>query len=467
MTAQQGDVQRWLIHLFEPQALLELGLLALVIGASALLVWQLGRHRGKRGGVWFGERVFDGALFPLVALIAVFLTHLAASHYADLQSGWFSLAIPVLLSLLVIRLAVRTLHAAFPQSALMRVVERWLSWLVWIALVLWLTDILPLALGEMDKISWRVAGTQLTLRSLVEGALNAAVVVVVTLWLSAAIETRLLAGTGDAGFSGNLSFRKMAANATRALLLLVGLLFALSAAGIPLGALSVFGGALGVGIGLGLQKLASNYVSGFVLLAESGMRIGDVIRIDGFEGRITDITTRYTVIRALNGRESIVPNEMMMTQRVESLTLLDPRVALSTTVEVGYDTDVESLLPAIVQTVRSVDRVLADPGPSVLLSKFGANGLELSVGFWIADPHAGQGNVQSAVNRALLLLLRARGVEIPFPQQVVHNAEPAPPASSAATAATVATVATVATAAAAAPAAHGALPGPALPAGAA
>ncbi len=454
MTAERRDVQLWLAHLFEPQALLELALLALVIAASALLVWRLGARSGRRGGVWFGDRVFDGALFPLVALVAVFLTHLAASHYTDLRGGWFSLAGPVLLSLLVIRLAVRTLHAAFPQSALMRAVERWLSWLVWIGLVLWLTGILPLALGEMERISWRVAGTQLTLRSLVEGAVNAAVVVVVTLWLSAAIETRLLAGTSDAGFKGNLSFRKMAANATRALLLLVGLLFALSAAGIPLGALSVFGGALGVGIGLGLQKLASNYVSGFVLLAESGLRIGDVIRIDGFEGRIADITTRYTVIRALNGRESIVPNEMMMTQRVESLTLIDPRVALNTTVEVGYDTDVESLIPAIVQTVRGIDRVLADPAPSVLLSKFGANGLELTVGFWIADPHAGQGNVQSAVNRALLLLLRARGVEIPFPQQVVHNAEPLP---------------VPAAAPASAPAAHGAPPTPprALPAGAA
>jgi hypothetical protein len=112
--------------------------------------------------------------------------------------------------------------------------------------------------------------------------------------------------------------RKMAANALRALLLLVGLMFALSAAGIDLTALGVLGGALGVGIGLGLQKLAANYVSGFVILAERSMRIGDMVKVDGFEGRITDITTRYTVIRALNGREAIVPNEMMITQRVEN-----------------------------------------------------------------------------------------------------------------------------------------------------
>jgi small-conductance mechanosensitive channel len=238
------------------------------------------------------------------------------------------------------------------------------------------------------------------------------------LWISASIEARLIAGAGADG--DQLSMRTIAANATRGLLLLVGLLLALSAAGIPLGALSVFGGALGVGIGLGLQKLAANYVSGFVILAERSLRIGDVVRVDGFEGRITDIHTRYTVIRALNGRESIVPNEQLITSRVENASLSDSRMLLTSTVSVAYQSDLEVLRPLLRAVVSEVERVLADPAPGVLLSNFGADGLELTVAYWIADPENGVNNVRSDVNLAMLRCLRESQIEIPYPQRVVH-----------------------------------------------
>jgi len=240
---------------------------------------------------------------------------------------------------------------------------------------------------------------------------------VLMLWLSASIEARLMGAE-----TLNLSVRKIMANATRALLLLVGLLLALSAAGIPLGALSVFGGAAGVGIGLGLQKLAANYVSGFVILAERSLRIGDMVKVDNFEGRITDITTRYTVIRAANGRESIVPNELLVTQRVENSSFADPKVAILTVVQVAYGTDLPALMPRLVDAVKAVPRVLADPGPAVQLSQFAADGLELTVVFWIGDLQNGQGNVRSDVNLALLAALNAAGVDIPFPQRVMRTA---------------------------------------------
>jgi small-conductance mechanosensitive channel len=247
--------------------------------------------------------------------------------------------------------------------------------------------------------------------------LTAGAVLVGALWISAAIESRLMRA---AGF--NLSWRKMAANAVRAGLLLVAILIALSAAGIPLAALGVLGGAVGVGIGFGLQKLASNYVSGFVILAERSLRIGDMVKVDGFEGRITDISTRYTVVRSVGGRESIVPNEMLITQRIENASLADPKVALTTTVQVAYGTDVDALMPALAEAVQGVDRVLADPGPGVQLSGFAADGLELTIVFWIGDLDKGTGNVRSAVNLALLRVINAQGVEIPFPQRVVHAA---------------------------------------------
>jgi small-conductance mechanosensitive channel len=242
-------------------------------------------------------------------------------------------------------------------------------------------------------------------------------VLIFTLWISSMIETRLLrAATG-----GELSLRKAVSNATRALLMFLGLMLALSVVGIDLTALSVLGGAIGVGIGFGLQKLAANYVSGFVILAERSMRIGDNVRVDGFEGRITDINARYTVIRSLAGRESIVPNEMLITSRVENLSLADACVWQSTVVSVGYDSDVDLVQRLLLEAATGQERVLKEPGPSVSLSNFGADGLEFTVGYWVADAENGQLNLRSAVNLAILRALRANGIEIPFPQRVLHT----------------------------------------------
>lgn len=411
------DLNTFIQDLFSPSAMLELG----VVLACLLLAWSLVRAvRGPaapEGSIWFGQRIVDGVLFPVTALLLAVLARWALQQPpVELTITVFRVVLPILTSLVVIRLVVRVLHQLFPTSQLMRVVERSVSWAAWIAVVLWVTGVLPLLLRELDAITWRIGGTPVSLRDLLEGVITAALVLMAALWISAALEARLLKGATD-----NLSVRKMAANLLRALLILVGLMFALSAAGIDLTALSVLGGALGVGIGLGLQRLAANYVSGFVILAERSMRIGDLVRVDNFEGRISDISARYTVIRAINGREAIVPNELMITQRVENVTLADTRMLLNTVVQVAYGTDVEALMPRMRETIAVVPRVMADPGPGVLLTNFAADGLELTVGFWIADPENGQGNVRSDVNLALLRLFAELGVEIPFPQRVLHN----------------------------------------------
>jgi small-conductance mechanosensitive channel len=175
-----------------------------------------------------------------------------------------------------------------------------------------------------------------------------------------------------------------------------------------------------VGLGLGLQKLASNYVSGFVILFERSVRIGDTVKIDNIEGVVTDIKTRYTLIRVGNGREAIVPNEKVITERVENLSLADTRVLLTTDVTVGYDSDVDEVRRILIDAAVGTQRVLANPGPAVLLTRLGADGLEFQLLFWIEDPANGQGNVRSDVNVRMLQGLRAAGITIPYPQRVVQ-----------------------------------------------
>ena len=406
----------WLAALAGPGFWIEIAALAACLGLAWVFV-SVGRRK-LRGGVWFGQRGFDGVLFPLLAWAAALLAQLMLLR-AQRPIALFAIALPVLTGLAIVRVTVRVLQVAFPGSVAIGAFSRALAWGVWIVLALWLTDLLPLVLSEMEKLHWKIGGGDVTLRGLVEGALTAMAVLLAVLWLSASIESRLM---GAANVS--ISARKMASKATRAALLLVGLLIALSAAGIPLGALSVLGGAVGVGLGFGLQKLAANYVSGFVILAERSLRIGDVVKVDNFEGRITDIATRYTVIRALNGRESIVPNELLITQRVENCSFADRNVALTTVVQVAYGSNLDALIPALAQAVSAVPRVLADPAVNVQLSQFAADGLELTIVFWIADPEYGHGNVRSDVNLALLRAIGEAGVEIPFPQRVLRRARP-------------------------------------------
>jgi small-conductance mechanosensitive channel len=410
------DFNQILSALTHPTALIEMGVLLALLGVSWLMVWLMRRGASaSTNSIWFGSHLVDGVLFPSLTLALAYAARRVLSEI-DVPLAVFRLAIPVLLSLVVIRLSVRVLSVAFPNSQLMRLVERTISWLAWAAMVLWVTGVLPILLTEMEGVEWKMGTHMISLRTLLEGLLSAGFVLVISLWISAALESRLLDGVSGA----QLSLRKVAANSLRAVITFVGLLMALSAVGIDLTALSVLGGAVGVGLGFGLQKLAANYVSGFVILAERSLRIGDMVRVSDFEGRISDITTRYTVIRSLSGREAIVPNEILMTSMVENLSLADARVLVSTSVSVAYGTDVASLRERMAVVIAQIPRVADDPAPVVHLTAFGADGLELSAYFWIRDPENGQANVRGQVNLAILALLEKEGISIPYPQRVVH-----------------------------------------------
>ena len=410
------DIESWLQALMRPAAVTELGALAGSAVLAWLLAWLLGRGKlqGERRSILFGERVVDGVLFPLLLLCLSLAARAIVMRWVPLTV--FKIAIPVLLSLLVIRLGVKLLQATLRETPLVRALERSISWVAWMVMVMWVSGLLPLVLEELDQITWKMGDSRLSVRTVIEGSLTAGLVLIVALWIASAIETRLLrSATG-----GELSLRMAVSNATRALLLFVGLLIALASVGIDLTALSVLGGAIGVGLGFGLQKLAANYISGFVILAERSMRIGDNVRVDNFEGRITQINARYAVIRSLTGRESIVPNELLITSRVENLSLADALVWQSTVVLVAYDSDVTLVMRLLEEAALNQQRVLRVPTPAVALSAFGTDGLEFTLGYWIADPENGTLNLRSLVNLDILRLLREHRIEIPFPQRVVH-----------------------------------------------
>jgi small-conductance mechanosensitive channel len=383
------------------------------LAAAYGICWLTGRRQPPES-VLFGRVLFDGLLFPVLALAFTYTARVALGGLQEVPL--LRLAVPVLVSLAGIRLLARVFTMVFPASRAAKLVERIFSWLAWLVAALWILGLLPAAREETEAIKINFgASSSISLLDIVRGVLSSGLVLVLVLWVSATLERKVLRDN-----IADLSLRKAAANATRAVLLVLGLLVALSAVGVDLTALSVLGGAVGVGLGFGLQKLAANYVSGFVILSERSLRIGDLVRVDGFEGVVADIKTRYTLIRAGNGRASIVPNEKLISERVENLSLTDPRVLLVTDIAVGYDSDVALVMKLLEDAAMRVQRVLADPAPAAKLARFGADGLEFQLLYWIDDPQNGQLNVRSDVNVRALQALREADIDIPFPQRVVH-----------------------------------------------
>jgi small-conductance mechanosensitive channel len=400
----QEALVRLFNDLLQLTALIELGALAACLIAAWLIV-KLLHVLVRRPTVWLGERIVDGWLFPFFALLFAIAGRALLMPYLPIALFRF-IVVPLLIALLAIRLTARALRAAFRESELIRAIEHTFSWIAWIAAALWITGVLPAALSYLDGVQWQFGSTRLSVTRLIHGAVTGIAVVMAALWASAALEAHLLK---DA--RGHLQARKMAANVLRSLLVFVGIMLALSMAGIDPTALSVLGGAIGVGIGFGLQRLAANYISGFVILAEGSSRIGNLVKVDGFEGRIADINSRYTVIRAADGRESFVPNEMMVTQRVENATFAVRTLAKTSVVRVRHGSDLDVLFPKLVTAVSEVDGVLATPAPAALLSSIAVDGLEVTVAFSIVEPGAA-GKVTSEVNRALLRVLNAEGVAL-------------------------------------------------------
>ena len=397
----------------------------LLVGASLLLGLVVGALVERRLSAVDRRAAVRAALrhgvgLPLVALLTLQLIRHGSS--ALLRAELLKLMLPVLAVWLLARVAARAAQRTLtdPHAA------RWLVWAVRLCagagLLLYLSGLLPEIIEALDAVAVHIGPQRLTAWTLLRGVVSVAVTLLLALWVSSLLEARLLESPLD------INLRLVVSRLIRAAVFTVALLTALQMVGIDLTVLGVFGGALGVGLGLGLQRIAANYVSGFVLLLERSVRVGDNVRMDNFQGRIQDIKTRYTVVRSPGGTESIVPNEMLISSRIENLSYTDPNVWFSTAVSVGYASDVEQVLRLLAGAAAAVPRVLAQPAPSAVLSQFGADGLEITVGFWIADPENGTLNVRGAVNLALWRALRQAGVDIPFPQRVLHWAGAAPPA---------------------------------------
>ncbi len=368
--------------------------------------------------------------FSRLAFPAITLALLVAAQGILRATGVFrtpadarlmQLAITLLAAMAIIRLVVYVLRRAFAGVAMLANFERGLALVIWVVVALYLGGVLSDVVAWLDQTTLQIGKASVSLWIIIMGLLSLAVTVLIALWIGSVAETRLMRSQLDS------SLRVVLSRLVKALLLLLAVLIGLSAVGIDVTVLSVFGGALGVGLGLGLQRIASNYVSGFILLLDRSLRLGDMISVDKYYGVVAEINTRYTVIRALDGTEAIIPNEVLVSSPVTNHTYTDRRTRVGIKVSVGYEADLKQAMALLVEAARAHPRALKEPAPAAVLTAFGADGIELEVGLWIADPELGKGNVQSDVSQAILERFRAAGISIPFPQREVRIVQVAPP----------------------------------------
>ncbi|WP_028996040.1 mechanosensitive ion channel family protein [Azonexus hydrophilus] len=386
------------------------------LGSCLVLAWGIAHwwqrtHREDAGGRF---RQLGGRLaFPVSGMVLTGATQMALKSFMPVTV--LQVAMPLLASMALVRSVVYVLRQAFPGASWLTSWEKLIATLVWGWLALYITDLAPFVIEAMTQVGFSIGKQQLNLWLIFSGLVTIFLTVVFALWISGVIEARLM---GMRSLDGNL--RIVGVRVARAVLTVLAVLVSLSMVGIDMTALSVFTGALGVGLGFGLQKIASNYVSGFIILLERSIRIGNIVQIGADSGVVSQITTRYTVIRNPGGIEFIVPNEMLIGTVVQNQTYSDNSLRLSTTVGVAYDSDLELAMRLMVESARRQPRVLPDPPPRVLLTQFADSSINLELGFWVADPENGKMNVVSDINLAIWQAFREHGVQIPFPQREVR-----------------------------------------------
>jgi small-conductance mechanosensitive channel len=399
-------------------------------GLARPLRGRLTEHETHLAVVRFGMQSFTRVLWPFLAFVLMLAAKPILAHWHNVSL--LRVAIPLVGSFALIRFAFHVMRRAFARGgkagSFLLMFEKVFAIVVWFAVAMYITGLGPDVLQYLDDTTIPLGRSKTSVLTVLQALASVGLTLLVALWIGAMLEERLMRLE-----SMHSSLRVVMARFGRACLILVAVLASLSMVGIDLTVLSVFGGALGVGLGLGLQKIVSSYFSGFVILLERSLTIGDSVTVDKYSGRVTHINTRYTVLRGLDGAKAVIPNEMLVNSPVQNFSLTDRRIRLSSLILIAYQSEVDPILGSLEQAVAGVSRVCPEPAPQVLLARFALEGIELEVGFWITDPENGRANVLSEVNRVVWRTLQEQGVQVPYlkPAPPAPAAMPSPPEPSA------------------------------------
>ncbi|MDP2353315.1 MAG: mechanosensitive ion channel [Pseudomonadota bacterium] len=417
----QEILATWQIQLQNAQFWWEVAALLLAAAGAALVhrvlsqsLVDLSEQSAESNMRYLALKTLQRLLFPISMLMGVLAGRMLLEH-EGYPVGLLNLAVPLLTSLATIRIVVYFLRKTFRPGPAVKAWESLIATSVWIIVALHLLGWLPTVLEGLDAMALNVGTNRISVLAVGKLVFAVALLWILALWLSRLIESRI----SQAQYV-NASMQVALVKLSKFVLLVLALLLALNMVGIDLTALAVFGGAVGVGLGFGLQRIASNFISGFIVLFDRSIRPGDVITIGDKFGWVQELHARYVVVKDRDGVERLIPNETLITNEVINWSYTDRNVRLKVPVSISYDNDPEQALALLMEAARANPRVLADPEPGTRLMSFGDNGIELELRVWIQDPQAGLASVRSDINLAIWRAFKEAGITIPYPQRDLH-----------------------------------------------
>jgi small-conductance mechanosensitive channel len=352
--------------------------------------------------------------FPVSSLLAVLVGQLAFRLFGY-EAPLLDILAKLLVALAIVRLIVYALRVGIAPGPGLKAWEKVISTSIWAIVALHLLGWLPAVEASLDQLAIGSDEHRVSLLMAGKFVVLSALYLLLALWLSGVIEQWLKSSPHI-----NISLRVGIGKISKVALLTVAIILALTEAGVDLASLTVFGGALGVGIGFGLQKIVSNFISGFILLGDRSIRPGDVISVGTNYGWVKELRARYIVVRNRDGVETLIPNENLVTTDVINWSYSDRRVRVRIPVQISYDDDPEQAMAIMEQAATANKRALKSPEPAVRLMEFADSGIALELRVWMTDPEEGVGNVRSDINLAIWHGFKEAGITIPYPQRDVH-----------------------------------------------
>jgi len=352
-------------------------------------------------------------LFPLCSIILIGIAQTITSLF--FTQGVLLLGQKLLIALLIIRTSVYLVRYLTNQNSIIRSLENVISIIIWILFLLQISGILPQIIDALDNITFKIGAQKLSLLVMIQAVFAIFIAILVAMTISKFIENKLLKTS-----QLDPNARVMLGKVFRIFLYFVAVVVSLSSIGINLTFLSVLGGAFGVGLAFGLQKIASNYVCGFIILMDKSIHIGDILLVGEHYGVVTLIRSRYTVLRKLDGIEVIIPNETLISENIINHSFSDRKARISIEVQISYKSSVDKAFEIMLSAAKSEKRVLKDPEPATYLRGFGDSGIDLLLSFYIVDPEEGSWGLKSDINRKIWKKFQEEGIEIPYPYRTVE-----------------------------------------------
>ncbi|MDC0115389.1 mechanosensitive ion channel [Methylophilaceae bacterium] len=377
--------------------------------------WIMRKIVERSKGNWkaLGEGI-GKIVSPFIFLIVVWLSGWILMPYQTVNM--LHVIQTILIALIVIRLVVYLVKYILHPNPLLNAYQNFLSSILWVTVVLHLFGFLAPISSSLQSITFGFGDKEFSVLLVLQLLAGIFLSVISAMTLSRFIENRLMKVT-QIGLSGRVMINKI----VRIALYVIAIVVALDTIGLDLTFLSVFGGAFGVGLAFGMQKIASNYVSGFTILLDKSLQIGDILTIGEHYGIVDSIKSRYTVLRKLDGVEVIIPNETLIAENIINHTSSDRKVRVWIDIQVGYSSSVDLATEIMLSSCNQQERVIKDePEPTVYLMNFGESGIDLKLVFYIEDAEEGTYRLKSDINKEIWREFQAKGIEIPFPQRVIH-----------------------------------------------